>query len=53
MIVLIPQEFTYVIAKSGRKQSKSIKPQSDKANELLPAVDDNHEQVYTEIIAAN
>ena len=51
MYTLFPQEFTYVIAKTGRKQSdKSIKSQPDTANEVT---DDNQEQIYTQIIAAN
>ena len=51
MYTLFPQEFTYVIAKTGRKQrDKSIKSQPDTANEVT---DDNQEQVYTQIIAAS
>ena len=51
MYTSFPQEFTYVIAKTGRKQSdKSIKSQPDTANEVT---DDNQEQIYTQIIAAN
>ena len=51
MYALFPQEFTYVIAKTGRKKSdKSTKSQPDTANEVT---DDNQEQIYTQIIAAN
>ena len=51
MYTPFPQEFTYVIAKTGGKKSdKSIKSQPDTANEVT---DDNQEQIYTQIIAGN